>query len=110
ARAADTAEEWIASAEEELDRFASASAAAELAVHLAELREKEGEGEAATALWDRALAFDAERTIAHLRDRLAQNPRSAPLRTRLASVYEGRGRWGDLAELLDDWVQHAADA
>lgn len=110
AKAADCVDEWIASAEEELDRFANASIAAELALHLAELSEREGDVAAAESLRDRALAYDAERTIAHYRELLSRDPRNAALRERLASIHEGRGSFGDLAELLEQGIGVAQDA
>lgn len=109
AKAADTSGEWIASAEEELDRFTNASAAADLSIHLAELLEKEGDLPAAEMLWERALAFDAERTIEHHRQALAKNPRNASLRERLAGIYESRERYGELAELLAEGIERAVE-
>jgi len=110
ARAADCVDEWIAAAAEELDRLPNASVAAELALHLADLAEREGDAARAEALRERALAFDAARTIAHYRELLSRDPRNAVLRERLISILAGRGSFGEVAELLQSSVAVARDA
>lgn len=110
ARAADCVDEWIATASEELDRFGNASVAAELALHLADLSEREGDAARAESLRERALAFDADRTIAHYRELLSRDPRNAALRERLCTILEGRGSFGELAELLESSLPAARDA